>query len=280
MKKNWTLLVSTLLLSMLALSACSKKGDSGAATPPGPGADGGPTQPGTPVPATRGQWGGYVESVDKQLLKQLMRDTRNCTGACRFEGLYLSLRINDQQLPGQGSFMLRTYDYNQWSNYVQWKYSLNKYSVAIPLNNGFQFNHNVNGGGWHGGGPWHNPGHRVCYWRELPRKGTQWWAQLQLNGQGGSVQLGAGNNNSRYEYICDEVNYGMQAQTQDGGQQQMSPQVVDPQAAHSMQTQFWAGHQVQITAEYKDASKTCLVVKVYYKGQLAAQGEIQGTVYP
>jgi hypothetical protein len=190
------------------------------------------------------------------------------------------LRINENQLPGQGSFMLRTYDYNQWSNYVQWKYSLNKFSVAIPLNNGFQFNYNVNGGGWHGGGDWwHRPNQPRCYWREIPSQGSPWWAQLQINGNGGSLNIGAGNR-TRYEYYCEEVTHMMQAQNAGQQQNQMAPQVVDPQVAQSMQHQFWAGHQVQITAEYKDASKTCLIVKIYFKGQMVAQGEINGVVYP
>lgn len=266
MKKNWTLLIGSLLLSTLALSACSKKGDSGAATPPGPGANGGPTQPGTPVQSNRGQWSGSVQIVDKSLLKQLFRQTYKCNDSCRFEGLYLSLALKENQLPGQGTFLIRAFDYSQWSNAVHWKYTLGKQSFAIPLNNGFQFNYNVNGGGWHGGG-WPGQGSgQVCYWREVNTRGKQWSLQLQLgNGQGG-LSVGA-SNRPRVEYVCEEGMHTMQAQMQE-----MAPQVVD--------STFWAGNQVQITAEYKDASKTCLVVKIYFKGQLAAQGEIAGVVYP
>lgn len=275
MKKNWTLLVGSLLLSTLALSACSKKGDSGAATPPGPGANGGPTQPGVPVQSNRGQWSGPVQVVDRSLLKQLLRQTYKCNDSCRFEGLYLRLALKENQLPGQGTFLIRAFDYSQWNNAVHWKYTLGKQSYAIPLNNGFQFNYNVNGGGWHGGGPWLPPGQEVCYWREVPRKGTKWWAQLQLSGQDGSLQLGASNSSPRLQYVCEGGMHTMQAQSQE-----MGPQVVDPSGAQSMQSEFWAGNQVQIVAEYKDASKTCLVVKIYFKGQLAAQGEIAGFVYP
>ena len=110
MKKNWTLLVGTLLLSTVALSACSKKGSGGAATPPATGADGGTLQPGTVVQTSRGQWRGAISIVDKSLLKQLLRQTYKCNDSCRFEGLELTLRLDQNQLPGQGMFLLRTFN--------------------------------------------------------------------------------------------------------------------------------------------------------------------------
>jgi hypothetical protein len=277
MKKNWTLLATALIVSMLALSACSKKGGGSNAAPP-TGSDNG-QQPGTPVTATRGVWEGYIDIQDRQLMKELLRSSRACSGNCRFEGGYLTLRVNGPQLPGNGSFQLNMFNYHQWSNQVRWAHTLYKNTVAIPLNNGFQFNYNVNGGGWHGGPTWPRPRPQepVCYWRELPRQGSQWWIQLGLNGNNGNLNAGFGNNQQRrYEYYCEEV------WTMHGQQQQ--PQVVDPQGLSMQQdpqmaSQFWAGHQVQIIAEYTDASRTCVRVRVYFKGQQIAQGELRGIVY-
>jgi hypothetical protein len=77
------------------------------------------------------------------------------------------------------------------------------------------------------------------------------------------------------QYVCEDVTpmYATQSQSQE-----MGPQVIDPNGAQAPNN-FWIGYQVQAVAEFKDASKTCVIVKLYYMGQLIATTEASGVVY-
>ncbi len=267
--KRWTYIVAALLVSTVALSACGKKGGGGNAAPPATGAD---VPPGQQVNTNRGHWDGPMQIVDAQLLRKLLRKAGACQNNCQIEGMFLNVRVLTSVLPGMGEFTVKPYRNGQW------RHRFMKRAQALPHTNGFQLVQNMDGGGWWGGGHggW-NHGGKVCYWRQVaPQNNGGWWIGGSINTGngyiGGSFQQGT--QPGQAQWVCENQYHTMNNSVQ--ADQSMGPQVIDPN--HSQQN-FWIGNQVQIIAEYKDASKTCIVVKLYYQGQLVAQGEINGVVY-
>lgn len=155
MKSRWHILVGTLAIAMIGLSACSKnKGGSGAsaATPPA-------SQPANPsgIPGTGGSgqikpgtWRGSIGIVNMELYRQMMMDARRCgpTNNGGFWGwgyylqncnalsgyMYVTVNVRGGFVPGPGQFSLTPAIYGNWSS------TMTKQGDAYlnSDNNGFQ----------------------------------------------------------------------------------------------------------------------------------------------
>lgn len=278
MKTNWTYILGALIIGTLSLSACGKKGGGSTATPPTGGTDNN-TPPGTQTTSVRGNWQGYISfngSEGRQLMKALMKKSGKCQGgaSCKFDGAAIRLQLFDQTLPGRGQISIRTYKYwgiNNWA-YV---HQIQRFAQALPETNGFQITYNVNGGQWYGGHVWQwQGGGQHCYWKQVQQQPqNQFYIGLGLTSNNfqfnGGYQQGYGVEQS--QYVCEDVTPMYASQSQ------MDPQVIDPNQ-QSMTQNFWIGYQVQAVAEFKDSTKTCILVKLYYMGQLIGSAELQGTV--